>query len=101
MCHNRLLEILCSDKTLEELQHAFKSRTGQIRHQSVSLAACDVIAASKGKSLSLLLRHIRELLWQAAGWAGCGRRGLWMVVKAIQMKRRAEASPDKQTNKIA
>lgn len=98
MCHNRLLEILCSDKTLEELQRAFKSRTGQIRHQSVSLAACDVIAASKGKSLSLLLMHIRERLWQAAS---CGRRGLRMVVKAIQMRRRAEASPDKQTNKIA
>lgn len=50
----------CSDKTLEELQCEFKSRTEQLHHQSVSLAACDVIAASEGNSLSLLLRHIRK-----------------------------------------
>lgn len=57
----------CSDKTLEELQCAIKSRTEQHRHQSVSLAACDVIAASEGNSLSLPLRHIRE----TDSMAGC------------------------------
>lgn len=52
---------------MEELQCAFKSRTEQLHHQSVSLAACDVIAASEGNSLSLLLRHIRE----TDSMAGC------------------------------
>lgn len=55
---------------LEELKCASKSRTEQIRHQSVSQAACDVIAASEGNSLSLLLRHIKETDSMAGCWLG-------------------------------
>lgn len=62
----------CSDKTFEELQCVFKNRTEQL-HQSVSLAACDVIAASEGNSLSLLLRHMRE----TDSMAGCCLGWLW------------------------
>lgn len=58
---------------LEELKCASKSRTGQIRHQSVSQAARDVIAASEGNSLSLLLRHIKE----TDSMAGCLLGWLW------------------------
>lgn len=52
-----------------------ESRTERSCHQTVSQAACDVIAAPMGKSLSVLLRRIRGRgSSTAVCWlAGCGR----------------------------
>lgn len=81
MCHSRRLgPFSIQTNRRRNLRRGRESRTEWSRHQPVSQAACDVIAAPTGRSLSSLLRHIRvtdsstAVGWLAGWLAGCGRR---------------------------